>query len=189
MSKRFHAPALLGALLLIPPVIGIGFAAAPPARAETRQLEVLHLSPSSAEVVELPDAAGTVVVGNPVYLTAALDNPKLLILIPGQPGATTLTVLDRNGRPLYLRQVVVSAHAPGHVTVTRDCANAPGSYCQPVSMLNCTEGHCVEIAGTNTAGGGSNSTVSGSSGGAAAEGAAGMAGDGETQSDSQEIPQ
>ena len=103
----------------------------------------IQLAPGRAQVVPLPDDAGAVVVGNPAHLTAMLDTPRTMILVPHQPGLTSLTVLDRSGGTMLARDIVVSARQPGSLNVVRSCSDNDKG-CKPVTTFYCGAG-CVEI--------------------------------------------
>jgi hypothetical protein len=103
----------------------------------------IQLAPGRAQVVPLPDDAGAVVVGNPAHLTAMLDTPRTMILVPHQPGLTSLTVLDRSGRTMLATDIVVSARQPGSLNVVRSCVDGDKN-CKAVTTFYCGAG-CVEI--------------------------------------------
>lgn len=105
---------------------------------------VIQMAPSQAELLHLERPAGAVIVGNPAHVTAILDQPQLLVLIPGAMGATNLTILDQEGQILLSRQVIVNAKRAGHVTVHRACNGGQGEACRPQVVLNCAHG-CVEV--------------------------------------------
>lgn len=131
---RFAAFAACSALVLGIP-IGEAFA--------RDGVRAIQLAPGRAQVVPLPADAGAVVVGNPANLTAMLDTPRTMILVPHQPGVTSLTVLDRRGETMLASDIVVSAKQPGSVNVVRSCiGEAKG--CKPVTTFYCGAG-CVEL--------------------------------------------
>lgn len=107
---------------------------------------MLKMSTSRSVLIELPEDAKTVVVANPTHLTALLDNPRLMILVPGEPGTTSLTVLGRKGDVIYDRDVVISAIGPSQVRITKSCAAAGAQGgCAPTTILDCTDG-CVTVS-------------------------------------------
>ena len=114
-----------------------------PSAASAREGRAIQLAPGRAQVVPLPADAGAVVVGNPANLTAMLDTPRTMILVPHQPGLTSLTVLDRRGEMMLNSDIVVTAKQSGSVNVVRSCTE-DSKGCKPVTTFYCGAG-CIEI--------------------------------------------
>lgn len=108
-----------------------------------QQKEPLLLTPAKAEILRLPMEAGAVIVGNPDYISAILDSPQLLVLVPQREGATSLTVLDQRGNTIVNRDILISANSLGHVKITRGCR--AGEDCQAPEILRCF-GKCITIS-------------------------------------------
>ncbi len=118
---------------------------------------VLNLSPDKSELVPLDREAHSVVVGNPNHVAVLLDTPKLAVVIPRTPGATYFTVLDKEGKVVMQRHVVVAAPKKNYVRIRRSCGNSPNAQnCKPTSVYFCPD-MCHEIgtsAGENSTSGG-----------------------------------
>ncbi|GAB5388771.1 MAG: hypothetical protein Alpg2KO_17390 [Alphaproteobacteria bacterium] len=134
--KRAFALALVTASLAVPAFV------LPSAPVEAHQLRSLTMQPSQSEIVRLPRDAASVIVANPAHLTAVLDQPDILVLIPNTPGRTSIIVLDEEGRSLYSRMVTVRT-GRGTVNVVRNCTDGAGD-CAPVETLDCAP-NCVSI--------------------------------------------
>lgn len=115
--------------------------------AEEKPAPPLNLSPDKSELVRLPREASSVVVGNPAHITVLLDTPTLAVIIPREAGATHFTILDKEGKVIMERHVVVAAPKPNYIRIRRSCANAAsGTNCQPTSVYYCPD-TCHEIHG------------------------------------------
>lgn len=122
---------------------------------------MLKMSSDRSLLIRLPSDAKTVVVANPAHLTAMLDNPRLMILVPGEAGTTSLTVLDRKGEVIFDRDVVVSAIGPRQLRITRSCNVAGGAGCAPTTIMDCTDG-CVTVSAAPTVTPQDTATIAGS---------------------------
>ncbi len=144
---------------LMPPVSAQS-AAIPSESYDGETHPVLNLSPDKSELVRLDRDAHSVIIGNPNHVTVMLDTPRLAVVIPRSSGATYFTILDKDGKVVMQRHVVVAAPKKDYVRIRRSCGNVPdGTACQPTSVYFCPD-MCHEI-GTN--GGEGDSSGSGSS--------------------------
>lgn len=112
----------------------------------------LKLTPDKSQLIRLDKEAASVVVGSPAHLTVLLDTPTLAVAVPRSPGATYMSVLDKDGNVIMQRHVIVASPKENYVRVRRSCANAGNSRtpCQPTSVYFCPD-MCHEIqAGTET---------------------------------------
>src|SRR5690606_8543611 len=106
---------------------------------------LLRLTPDKTEMVPLEREAHSIIVGNPDHAGVLMENPKLLLVVPRQPGATYFSVLDKDGKVIMQRHVVVAGPHEKYVRIRRSCANATRSgNCQPVSVYYCPD-MCHEI--------------------------------------------
>jgi Flp pilus assembly secretin CpaC len=85
-----------------------------PAAASDMLLTVEH-----AEVVRLPGEASAVVVGNPLIADAMVHDGRTLILTGRLQGRTNVIALDRVGRVIYSREIVVTSPVHGQVALFR----------------------------------------------------------------------
>lgn len=138
---------------LMPPVSAQS-AAQPTESLDQETHPVLKMTPDRSELVRLDREAHSVIVGNPNHVTVMLDTPRLAVIIPRNPGATYFTVLDKDGKVVMQRHVVVSSPKKDYVRIRRSCGNVPqGTPCQPTSVYFCPD-MCHEIgtaAGTEGA--------------------------------------
>lgn len=86
--------------------------------------------------VSVPGSAASVVIGNPAVADVTVVDSHTLFVSGHGYGATDLTVLDINGRPLISAEVMVAAPNTGHVSVYRganrtDLACSPGCQSSP----------------------------------------------------------
>ncbi|HTK84447.1 MAG TPA: pilus assembly protein N-terminal domain-containing protein [Patescibacteria group bacterium] len=99
----------------------------------------IRLTPDKPQIVNLDTDASSVIVGNPAHLNAIMDTTRSLVLVPRDPGATHLTVMGQNGKPIMERYVIVGAPAQKYIRIRRDCTGVPGSSCEPESVYYCPD--------------------------------------------------
>lgn len=119
-------------LCVIPPAVS----------ADWKGQAAIKLSPTKAEILRLPRDAGTVIVGNPSYVSALLDSPKLVVLVPQQVGSTSLTILDQEGNVLIDQDILISPYETGQVKIKRGCL--AGAACPSDEYYQCAE-NCVLV--------------------------------------------
>lgn len=107
----------------------------------------IQITPEGPAVIKLDEDAASVIVGNPSHATALLENPRLIMVMPAQPGATKIIALDRNGKAILNRHVLVAGGQAGYIRVNRACGSSDNASCQPVSMFYCPD-RCYETAVT-----------------------------------------
>ena len=113
-----------------------------PNAALEQSLDIIRLGPSQARIIDLPRPAAAVIVAAPDALSALLDSPTRMILIPRQISATSLTVLDEAGLPILESAVIISGRNNATTRVTRGCT-ASGN-CLPSTVEYCA-GDCVTL--------------------------------------------
>jgi hypothetical protein len=102
----------------------------------------IHLTPDKSTIIRLDVEAGTIIVGNPAHLSVMADNAKTLVLIPRLPGATYFTVMDRHGKTVMQRHVIVDGPKDKYVRIRKSCAGTKN--CQPTQVYYCPD-MCHEI--------------------------------------------
>jgi len=132
---------------LIPPMEAEAPVELQPLEGETHP--VLNLMPDKSELVRLDREASSVIVGAPSQVSVVLDTPRLAVVIPRSPGATYMSVLDKEGNVIMQRHVVVAAPKKNYVRIRRSCnSNAAttgrGGACQPTSVYFCPD-MCHEV--------------------------------------------
>lgn len=119
------------------------FAAAAPARAEVNDGSI-RLTPDTTKIIRLNEDAASVIVANPMHADIVLDSPRLLVVMPRQPGTTLFTVLNAEGKTLLETNVIVSGTAkPQYVRIRRACSGQQQG-CMPSSYYYCPDG-CYEV--------------------------------------------
>lgn len=128
---------------LVPPVAPQGSSAVTDVSATH---PILRLTPDKTEMVSLERDAQSVIVGNPDHASVLIENPRLLLFVPRNPGATHVSILDKDGEIIMQRHVVVAAPREKYVRIRRSCANATRQgNCQPVSVYYCPD-MCHEVS-------------------------------------------
>ena len=107
-----------------------------------QSIDIIRLGPSQARIIDLPRPAAAVIVAAPDALSALLDSPTRMILIPRQISATSLTVLDEAGQPILESAVIISGRNNATTRVIRGCT-ASGN-CLPSTVEYCA-GDCVTL--------------------------------------------
>ncbi|MGZ6014693.1 MAG: pilus assembly protein N-terminal domain-containing protein [Phenylobacterium sp.] len=81
-------------------------------------------------VVDLPRAAGAVVVGNPAIADVSLVTPRRIALLGRAYGLTNVIVTDRMGKVIFSQEVNVAPAPGGRVSVFRGI-NVSNFACSP----------------------------------------------------------
>lgn len=105
----------------------------------------IRMTPEGPAVIKLDEDAASVIVGNPAHATAILENPRLIMLMPQQPGATKVMALDRSGKAIFNRHVLVGGGSKGFIRINRACNSSQNADCRPVSMYYCPD-RCYQTA-------------------------------------------
>ncbi len=123
------------------------------------QNTIINLTPNESKIIHLNKNASSVVIANPVHASVFLDTPQIVVIVPGTPGATSFTVLDKDGRPIIKRDIVVSERKNKYVRIQRVCTDAVDD-CVPSSVYFCPDGcHQVFTASPDSESGGVSSRV------------------------------
>ena len=117
-------------------------AAAQQGETAAKNNNIIHLTPDRTEVIRLQEDASSVVVTNPAHASVVLDTPRLLVVMPRQPGATSFFVLNQAGEKILERDVVVSTAPNQYVRIRRACAD--GQQCPADAFYYCPDG-CYEV--------------------------------------------
>jgi hypothetical protein len=104
----------------------------------------IKMTPDKSELIRLDAEAGTVIVGNPLHLSVVADSANTLVLVPRQPGATYVVVLDRKGNVLMQRHVIVASPKEKYVRIRKSCVNSEKGTCQATQVYYCPD-MCHEI--------------------------------------------
>lgn len=99
---------------------------------------MLRLTPDKTEMVHLDQDANSVIVGNPAHMNVLLENPRLLLIAPRQPGATQFTVLNKEGKVIMQRHVIVTGPKEDYIRIRRTCINGGGN-CEPTTVYYCPD--------------------------------------------------
>lgn len=117
-----------------------------PAAADDMQVAVEH-----AEVVRLPGEASAVVVGNPSIADALVHDGRTLVVTGRLPGRTNIIALDRVGRVIFSREVLVSNPVAGEVALYRGVSRhslSCGDVCDPVPRVGDNPDAASDLTGT-----------------------------------------
>ena len=114
----------------------------------------LRLTSNKNRIIRLDQDAASVIVNNPVHAVVMLDSPRLLIVMPRQPGVTSFTVLDSAGNVILHKDIIVTNVQPRYVRIRRMCGGGDAS-CVPAAYFYCPDG-CYEVTPVGDAGTGGN---------------------------------
>lgn len=122
------------AIVAILAATGSALLVAAPARAA----ETIDVQIDNARLMAVPERTATIVIGNPTIADVSLQGGGVLVVTGKSFGSTNFLALDRAGKVLAERQLVVSA-ASGHIVsvyygVQRATLNC-NPECQPRVML------------------------------------------------------
>lgn len=113
-----------------------------------KQDDALRLTSNKDQIIRLDQDAASVIVNNPAHATVLLDSPRLLIIMPRDPGATSFKVLNGDGAVILQKDIIVTNAQPKYVRIRRMCTGGAG--CVPEAYFYCPDG-CYEV--TPVAGG------------------------------------
>jgi len=103
----------------------------------------LRLTSNKDVLIRLDQDAASVVVNNPAHAAVMLDTPRLLIVMPRLPGATSFHVLNAKGEIILKKDVIVSNVEKQYVRIRRACG-ANDASCQAAAYYYCPDG-CYEV--------------------------------------------
>jgi hypothetical protein len=103
--------------------------------------DALRLTSNKDQIIRLDQDAASVIVNNPAHATVLLDSPRLLIIMPRTPGATSFKVLDDKGEIILQKDIIVTNAQPKYVRIRRMCN---GGACVPEAYFYCPDG-CYEV--------------------------------------------
>jgi len=105
---------------------------------------LIRISPNQPKIIHLKENAVSVIISNPTHATVILDTPRILIIIPREPGATAFTVLNAKGNIIIEKNILVSARANEHVRIRRICSGDDNS-CVSQEVFYCPNG-CYAVS-------------------------------------------
>ncbi len=111
----------------------------------------IYLTDNEDKIVRLDQDAASVIVNNPDHASVMLDSPRVMIIMPRAPGATSFTVLDANGSTIMHRDVIITNRKRQYVRIQRVCSGS-GS-CTPTSYYYCPNG-CYQVTAVPSGGSG-----------------------------------
>ena len=149
IRRRLPRPFLyLGYAVTI--VCMLGLALANVARADTMSVPL-----DQAQLLRLPNGVSTIVIGNPLIADASLQPGGLLVVTGKGYGSTNLLALDRSGRVILDKQLVVNKpRANGVVVVQKGMDTETYSctpYCAPRATLGDTPNFFTAVTGQSAA--------------------------------------
>ena len=104
----------------------------------------LTLTPDKSEIIRLKKEAGSVIIGNPAHISALTESAKTIVLVPKMPGATYMTILDKQQNVIMQRHIIVGAQKEKYVRIRKACAGGEDD-CRPTQVYFCPD-LCHEIA-------------------------------------------
>jgi hypothetical protein len=104
----------------------LGFALANVARADNMTIPL-----DQAQLLRLPNGVSTIVIGNPLIADATLQPGGLLVVTGKGYGSTNLLALDRSGRVVLDKQLVVNKPRANGVVVVQKGMDTETYSCNP----------------------------------------------------------
>ena len=104
----------------------LGFALANVARADNMTIPL-----DQAQLLRLPNGVSTIVIGNPLIADATLQPGGLLVITGKGYGSTNLLALDRSGRVVLDKQLVVNKSRANNVVVVQKGMETETYSCNP----------------------------------------------------------
>lgn len=133
--------------------------------AQSAQADTVNISMSGPEFITLSEDAASVIVGNPAYVSVAIENPRHIMLMPKAQGMTNVVVLGHKGNVIFNEAVIVGGPRDNYIRIQNACING-GRDCQPMKTFYCEPGQRCQDLGGEAA-----QAISGRRGGGASAGA------------------
>ncbi|MFK7838888.1 MAG: pilus assembly protein N-terminal domain-containing protein [Bdellovibrionales bacterium] len=106
----------------------------------------LKLSPDRSELIRLEKDAGSIIIGNPENVSVLADSARTLVVVPQIPGATHITILDKQDNILMQRHIIIGSPKKKYVRIRKSC-NAEIEGCEPTQIYYCPDTcHKVSVA-------------------------------------------
>ena len=121
MAKIFRPLGMAAALL---------FAAPAALHAQSRESQPLKVTANHAAAIKLPSPGAVALVANPDIADIVNERNALIFVLGRKPGTTNLLVYDKDGKPLFDREIVVVPEDERMVTITRD-SDVTDYFCEP----------------------------------------------------------
>jgi hypothetical protein len=117
--------------------------------------ETIIIGAEGPAIIKLEQDAASVIIGNPAHAQASMLDARTVILSPAAPGATSFSVMNKDGEVFLQKFVVVNAPKSEFMRINRVCANAGEGGCEPVSVYYCPKGcHEMQVSGVDSEAGG-----------------------------------
>ncbi len=97
---------------------------------------VIKLTLEKSELIHIEEEVGSIIVGSPVHINVLADSSHTLVVVPRKPGASHFTVLDKHGKLLMQRHVIVAAPTEDYLRVKRTCTE---DDCEDTSVYYCPD--------------------------------------------------
>lgn len=104
----------------------LGLALANVARADTMSIPL-----DQAQLLRLPNGVSTIVIGNPLIADASLQPGGLLVITGKGYGSTNLLALDRSGRVVLDKQLLVNKPRTSDVVIVQKGIDTETYSCSP----------------------------------------------------------
>lgn len=88
--------------------------------------EPLVVTWDKARLLRLSQDAAQIIIGNPAYVDATIESPRVLTLFGKRPGETNIIILDADNKTILERAVVVHPEAGRRVSVLSPLKGATG---------------------------------------------------------------
>lgn len=115
-----------------------------PARALRVDDGSIRLTPDKTHILRLEQDASSVIVTNPAHASIMLDSPRLLVIMPRNPGTTSFTVLNSKGEVVLEKKVIITTGAENNYVRVRKMCGPSDVNCVPTAYYYCPDG-CYEV--------------------------------------------
>lgn len=135
---------------------------------ETKVIEETHpainLTLEKSELLHIEEEIGSIIIGSTSHMNILADSAHTIVVVPRKPGASHFTILDKKGKVLMQRHVIVAAPKEDYLRIKRVCR---GDECENTSVYYCPDTcHDIDIPAQaeESSGGGSSQSSSSDSG-------------------------
>ena len=135
----------------LPLFIGLGiFAISPSTSAQARDVQNYTVELNKTEILRLPSAAGSVIIGNPKIADVTVHSSDLLFVVGRGYGETNLIILDSNGNTMLNADLQVVNTLSNHGLRLYNGKNRETYSCIPYCGPSPVLGDDTGFIGNNT---------------------------------------
>lgn len=113
--------------------------------------QIFQIDLNKTQILRLPEAAGSIIIGNPAIADVMLQSPTMILVIGRGFGETNFMVLDRNGDTIVDADVQVTSITPSNGVRLFNRSSRETYSCSPSCQPSPVMGDTAEHIAANSA--------------------------------------